>query len=407
MPTHISGQPRPILVFEMTWTGTIHAPGNGSTLQTIALAFPDRDIHVFADDSHLTELRRAPTLRDNPLIQFHPVTVSDAFRNRTSVVSMRRLKHEWLTLWHALRQVAPQGPCLIYLLSATSTAIFAASFLARWRGQTSVRIGLHGDLFELDGWRSRNPIARALDLTSALRSHHGGILRFVVLESRILDALQRSRPEAASRTDVLPLPVNMGEVVETQPEWPPVPLRIGFVGQATKAKGIDIFLDIAKDMRQRHGEGISFHVIGRAVPGTDMSIFSPLAEPPTETYLPRAEFVRQLSSMHFVFLPFQPGYYDLATSGALIDAVTWLKPVITLSVDLAVDFFSAAGDIGYLCESLSQMSQTLDALMDAPDEQRYHRQIENLRALRQSRSPDTLASTYRRTIQYHFPEFVT
>jgi hypothetical protein len=38
-----------ILVFEMVWTGTHHAPGNSVTVQTIARACPDRRVLVHAE----------------------------------------------------------------------------------------------------------------------------------------------------------------------------------------------------------------------------------------------------------------------------------------------------------------------------------------------------------------------
>ena len=47
-----------ILVFEMLWTGTQHAVGNSATLQAIARGFPEQSVRVFADPTHLAELRR-------------------------------------------------------------------------------------------------------------------------------------------------------------------------------------------------------------------------------------------------------------------------------------------------------------------------------------------------------------
>jgi hypothetical protein len=52
--------------------------------------------------------------------------------------------------------------CLILLLSASSTAIGAAGWLARLSGrQVAVREGLHGNLLDCGGWRSRNPVRLA------------------------------------------------------------------------------------------------------------------------------------------------------------------------------------------------------------------------------------------------------
>ena len=42
-----------IVVYEPTWTGTDHAPGNSATVQVLAHAFPAERIRVLADPPHL------------------------------------------------------------------------------------------------------------------------------------------------------------------------------------------------------------------------------------------------------------------------------------------------------------------------------------------------------------------
>lgn len=408
----------PILVFEMTWTGTVHAPGNGATLQTIARAFPNHPIHVFADRLHLAELRANPALAGNPRVRFHEITVSRHYQTRTAVVSLRRLAHEAATLWRGWRHVRPANGCLMMLLSATSTAVVAASVFARLSRRVRVQIGLHGNLNEISGWRSRNPVKRALDLTAALAANHDGKLRFLVLETSIKTELAHRFSATIAHTDVLPLPINSVEMGSTANDgampveqgreiWPPVPLRIGFVGQATIAKGVDIFLALARDLQHRLGGRVAFDLIGRALPGTDMTQFGFLANPPTTAHLTRAAFIARLQAQHYVMLPLRPGYYDLATSGALIDALTWLKPVIATRVGFVADMFAAGGDIGYLCETASALTETVEQLIASPDVARYARQVEALRALRAQRTPDALAANYRSIITTHFPGVLT
>ena len=49
-----------ILVFEMIWTGTMHAPGNSATIQTILAARPDQAVRVHAEATHLANLVPIP-----------------------------------------------------------------------------------------------------------------------------------------------------------------------------------------------------------------------------------------------------------------------------------------------------------------------------------------------------------
>jgi len=385
-----------ILIFELTWTGTYHAPGNSVTIQTISRACPEEEIRVFAEASHLQELQRDEALRQQPGISFHEMPLAPWFRYRQHIVSMRRMLREFSIIRSALR-AAPRGePCLIMFLSATSTAIFVASLMLRLtRRRLAVQVGLHGELHSLLGWRPRNPLARALDFTSALRGPHDPRLRFLVLEEAIRQELARIAPPAAARTDVLPLPVNLGELpLVPEPELHR-PVQIGFVGQATEAKGISAFLDTAAAFRERYPGLVEFHLIGRMMPDSDPARFAALDSPASERHLSRQEFLDRLARLDFVFLPFNPGYYNLSASGALLDAITWLKPIIATRLPIVSDLFARFGDIGYLCDDPDGMRVALAQIVTRPDPARYREQAAALRRARAARMPSVLADQYR------------
>lgn len=392
-----------ILIFEMTWTGTHHAPGNSVTIQTIARALPGQAIRVYADPSHLAELTRDPAFAALRQVTVRPIALSPLFRFKTHIVSFRRFLREFATLRRALRE-APRGePCLLFLISATPTAVAAASLLARLsRRVAGIQVGLHGNLNDLTAWRSPNPLVRRFDLPSVLARDHGPGLRFLVLEEAILRALGTVAPQAAAVTDVLPLPVNLAELSRDGP--PPLgrPLRIGLVGQATEAKGITPFLALARDLKARYGDAVAFEVVGAAPPGADLTRFAVLDEPITHEHLPREVFRARLGRLHFVCLPFQPGYYNLSASGALIDAITWLIPVLATRVPITEDTFSRFGEIGYLCNDTIAMGVVIESLLNHPDPERYATQVAAMRRARETRMPDALAREYRDIVTRQF-----
>ncbi|HEY1934326.1 MAG TPA: hypothetical protein VGG99_20145 [Acetobacteraceae bacterium] len=397
-----------ILVCEPFWTGTQHAPGNSATIQTIARAFPGQQVRVSAEATHLRELQADTALTAHPNASLSAIAVSPVFPSKPQIVSARRALTEFGALRAALRAAPPGEPVLLMLLSATPTAIFAASWLARSaRRRIGVQIGLHGNLNEMQGWRPRNPLARMFDLRSALGARHGGKVRFLVLENAIRTALAELLPSAAAVTDVLPLPINLTELAVVRDVAFDPPLRIGLVGQATEAKGITAFLALAREFGASHADKVAFHVVGRAVPGDDMTRFAPLAEVPPTSQFPREEFLQRLARLHYVCLPLQPGYYNLSASGALIDAVTWLKPVIATPVPIMRDMFQQFGDIGYLCRDMDEMRSIVATLLNAPDAARYARQVEAIRKARDSRMPDALAADYRRIVDRGFTRLLT
>ncbi len=180
------------------------------------------------------------------------------------------------------------------------------------------------------------------------------------------------------------------------------PVRIGFVGQATEAKGISTFLEVARDFKARYGDAIEFHLIGRVPPGAELNRFALLDSPVSTEHLPRQEFLDRLARIHFAFLPFRPGYYNLSASGALLDAMTWTRPIIATNLPIVAELFARHGDIGYLCNDHDGMRSALEQVLSGMDQERYRRQVAALREARESRMPAALARLYQAIIRDGF-----
>lgn len=393
-----------ILVFEMLWVGTQHAVGNSATIQAMARGFPEQPVRVFADPSHLTELRNDHELTACANVTLQPIAPYPKLRGKTQLVSFGRLWREFTILRRALAQVPKGERCVIFLISASPTAIAAASLLARLASRRiGVMVGLHGNLNDAFGWRPRNPLARALDLHAMLIARHPNWLRFMVLEEGIRDSLATLLPVAAARTDVLELPINVAELAGQHVPDFAAPIRIGLVGLATEAKGTDLFLDIAREMTARYPDKVAFHHVGRLAPGTDPVPFQVLADPPATEHLSRETFTARLAALHYVFLPIREGYYNLSASGAFLDAMTWAKPVIARSLPIVTPQFRRFGDIGYLCGSDVDMRAAVEAIVTDMDAGRYAGQVAAMRTLRAARTPAALATTYRAVMQQKYP----
>jgi hypothetical protein len=236
-----------------------------------------------------------------------------------------------------------------------------------------------------------------------LNRSHGGKVRLLVLEHAIRRTLHRNAPVAGGIADVLPHPINPAEAREAEANHLTAPLRFGLVGQATKSKGITPFLDLAQRFALTHPDGVRFHVVGNAPVGTDMAPFAVLDDPVPFGHLDRAEFLRKIRRLHYVCLLLQHQYYALSASGALMDALIWLRPVIATRVPIIVDLFDRFGDIGELCDDVDAAYAAIARLADHPDPARYERQVENLRRARESRLPSGLAGEYRALTETGFP----
>lgn len=393
-----------ILIFEMTWRARAHVPGNAATIDTIARAFPEQEIRVFAEAEHLSGLR-ALLGGDAKKIAFFPAADPAYLQGKTHIVSARRFAREFATLRQALAGTPAGENLFLFLLSATSTAIFAVALLARRaRRIKGVHIGLHGNLNEITGWRSRNPLVRAFDLRAALAAPLGEKLRFLVLEEAIRRELARILPRAGAHADVLSLPVNLGEVASAPPPFAP-PWRFGLIGQATRDKGIEVFLEIARRMKARFGERVEFYVIGMIRHDADQAPFAVLAHSPDHGGLSRADFTARLAAMHYILMPLAPSYYALSASGAVIDAVTWRKPMIGFRLPILADLFARFGDLGRLVDSTDAMADAVADLVETPDQAGYAAWQAALSEARASRDPAALAAGYAALVGEKFPDF--
>jgi len=396
-----------IIIVELMDEGVAHAPGNSQWTQVIAKAVPHQMVRLLAPARHLAALRADQNLVAQPNVALEEIPLISAHRRQVNVASLERFRQEFAILRSAIAAVPRDEPCLVVLASAAPTAVYA-SLLAGWRlgRQVQVQMVLHGFANEVEGWRSRNPVARRFDLRGLMeRPPHG--VRFLALERSIATELARLVPASADRIDVLPLPVNADEVSLVAPIRLGLPLRVALVGQTTAPKGIGPFLETARAFKERYGEAIEFHVIGRRFPETDPAPLSVLARSIPDDFMTRAEFRERLAPIHYVFLPLHPSYYRLSASGALVDAITWLKPVIASDIPICADAFADGGDIGYLCSDLTAMQNVLHEILRRPDGDRYACQVEALQRLRARRMPAALVDTYVAILGTGFPRMTS
>ena len=395
-----------IVAIEPTWTGTIHAPGNSTLLDIAKLAFPNQQMAIHAEAGHIQEVKTLLKAAGSPTVRFHTIELSSAFRHRPHIVSLRRLFREWKTIGKALADVPTGEDCLLILLSATSTSMVAANVLARLRrGRTFIQAQLHGNLNEVTDWRHGDPVRRALDLKSVLSRRHRH-MRYLVLEEFIRSKLADVNPVAAKITDVLPHPLALqGHVLPERPLE--LPLRLGLVGLGSEEKGMGAFLRIAKHLKPELGERIRFHHVGKFVAGTDPSLYALLEEPPAEKQISREEFLARINRLHYVVFPFRTNYYGLSASGAFMDAVAALKPVIATRIPLTEQFFREFGAIGHLCDDEAGMISTIREIARNPDAAAYRAQAETMRRGRAARSLEALAPRYREMICKALPGFAS
>jgi hypothetical protein len=181
-----------------------------------------------------------------------------------------------------------------------------------------------------------------------------------------------------------------------------LPIRVGFLGQATRAKGFHNFVRYAEEAKRRCGDQIEFHLIGRL--SAELSEFptGPVklhtarpqqrGAPPNQ--MSRERYVALISEMDYVCLPYDGEYYRSGASGVFFDAINFQKPVIASRVPFLEAAFAEFGPLGILCGSDDEMLAAILSLAGRGNMADYGAYQYNMRTCRHEHSPEAVGKRF-------------
>jgi len=383
-----------IEVFDFLSFDHVHLPFNEGYIRILKAAYPNDRISFRAAKGHVERL--APRLADLAGITFQPCK---SFATPFGVSHHNPFAGRWAAR-QCLNVIAGHtaGRCV----RLTALLGFNASLLAvigrRWPTVSSapLHMVLHSHLGEAMAWRSRNPFIRAADLVSQLKWPLPQPVRIVALELGMKEAINHSLPAVSPAIVTLEHPILSSEWTASPPLTTTGRVKIGFVGHARRAKGFDLFVELACSCSR---DDIEFHVIGHSSPETDHLDTSKLARKPSKMPLLRDEYLAALQEIDLVCLPF-PGYvYDFTGSGTVSDAIAALKPLIVFRNRTMEAMFARYGPIGWLADDRDDLFRLVGALDPIEFARLRSSWVDNLRAVREARRPELLAKSYAASIK--------
>jgi hypothetical protein len=379
-----------IHVCEIMFQRSAHVPFNAGFLATIRAAFPKEVLSFYGGAQHIQELKRQ---LGQPLAGSILWTEIQAISPRQPYGE--RFFRELRIIRHLFRILSPESPSRLVLLSAFPSTVLALK-IARClqRKDPAVQMVLHG-ISGVVGKRYRHPIHRFQDMRTALTLLGNKKIQYIVLEQPVRDTVQNSLPFLSCNIQALdhPIPPNEGasDAIDLS-----VPMRFGFLGLVSQAKGFPLFVNLADKVTSKYRQSAEFHVIGHFLgDGAAVKDLKALATKPNGFQMARADFIQRVSLLHFVVLPYEKGPYTLTASGVLLDAIAWEKPIIARKIPIFEAMFQKYGDIGHLFVDDTELVEVVEKILKAPDKSRYRNQVLNLRSARKTRAPEVLAAAYR------------
>jgi hypothetical protein len=166
-------------------------------------------------------------------------------------------------------------------------------------------------------------------------------------------------------------------------------VRIAFLGNASRTKGFNVFLSLAKECVDK---AVEFHAIG--IDSGIQDGLEALARRPAKGGLPRREYIAALGEMDFVCLPLSSVEYAYIASGSVTDAIAAAKPLLALRTRTLDGIFERYGPVGFLADTPEQL---IDYVKHRGEEMLASREqwVANMNKVRQARRPEALGLVYR------------
>lgn len=376
-----------MIVAEPIVAGDEHVAVNAGLLWA-AVAATGAPVTCWAESRHFDLI--TPLLPPDVLAQVRFEAHTPPPRHRRHAA---RFRGDALAAWRMVHRAAALGERHLLLTCAlpgtlVGTKVALASLPARRRPRVDAVV--HSALEQAWGWRSRNPLRRALDLTSALNLGAPDEFRLVVLESVIAHDLAAQLPRVAGHLRVVDFPIV--ETVASPTRRRPGPPRVGFLGRANREKGFDRFCQLAAEVAARGGQ-VEFHAVGHAPPGAfDDSALRSLATPPAPAPIDRQVFLERVADLDLVVLLHDAAHYAHTASGVLLDAMAAGRPVLSLPNTMIEALAEEHGEIGPGRSDLEGIADYLAGLSEADlDGAQFADWRANVRRVAQSRHPTAVA----------------
>ena len=373
-----------IVVFEPVCHGGEHAMFNAAMIAACLSIEGGEGVAFIGESSHLSNVRECMAALDATRVEWRPARICP--RREEDV--RKRLAPEWRLFGEVLEFASERNARAVMVTGTTPggwMALKARLVMAR-RSRPVVAVVFHSVLGEFLYSSKR----RAL-----LSRFNPDNLRLIVLGEHIRKGALEVAPNLAPHLDSIPHPYLFDGAADRGREIGPGPISFGMVGRAGVGKGFLDFLRLVEDTAgEKWRAHARFHLAG-PLSAECLDRYREFFQGPHGDRLSGGSTNRMslhelragLGSLDFVVMPYNAEAYRYTASGAALDALWAVKPVLALRTPGFEELFGRLGDIGYLCLDYAELLATVRSLATGADPERYRSQCENILRGRRVFSP--------------------
>lgn len=330
---------------------------NASMLKIVGNIFSKQDITVFIAKDHLHKLSSIITVDNHVKLVFMKV-INPVQVNLISWIT--KLTIELLNLVYILTYAKFKQAELIYFTSLSPTANLVATVLTKYiyTGRKII-ITFHGELElikpkedkKINKWFGKLLI-RAISLKNVNRKYLllGESIKRNLLDYQLIDErslLVIEHPYIFDHENIKISKVHGS------------PIIFGHLGVAKLSKNSQLFFKIASVFKEEIAAGlVKFKIIGLVLDEMKPFLHPDVEYASLNELISRADYNLQCQEIDYALFFYDNQAYELCSSGAVLDAITYGKPILSLNNSYFENIFSLVEQQpGFLFHNLQEFIQ--------------------------------------------------
>jgi len=379
-----------IVICEPQFWGFQHAPVNAALIGTVADAFPGEELVFFAQAEHIGYVKN--------ILDAHSVVVR--FRETTippkGLQNYQRFAQDFRLCRNVFHSAHKNHANTIIFCSITTPCLISIKALLRSYRDIMCLVIPHDILQEVIRAPPPLPNRRFFWFRRWISFGNTNRLRYVVLGPRIEERLRQCVPRVSGYVSSIDLPYFFIDDISQEP-FTDDAIRFGSFGIGSFEKGTDMFFGLAEEIQSaKTAYKPTFTLIGY-VPDEQLKALphSSVNTPSLNVPWDQEAYEKYGKSIDYALFYYRPDAFELRASATILDAFSFLKPIIALKSPLSEYYFKKMGDVGYLCENYNAMRETVLEILETMPIDCYRQQQENILAQRVQFSPAGVSAKFR------------
>jgi len=381
-----------IIVCEPQCIGFEHSQVNAALLAVIKSAFPTERVLFLAESTHLESVQVITAAHSIGPIEFSPVTCP-----ASGLTYIQRLPGDWSLAKEVFDTAEDLGAKRILFSSVGSSGLWCIKMLIRLHRRVQVTVIPHSILETIFKRPSFKPRDLPFWFRNCLAFWNLPRIHYLLLGKSIEKQLISIMPNIQNYISSIDHPYFYKLNPEINNSFEGT-IRFGSIGVGSRSKGTDIFFRLATEVHENTSIGASeFVLIGYITDASIIELLTPAIIIPSQNEpLTRQEFEKLAAMIDYAVFCYPSNSYKLTASGAFFDALSFVKPLITLRNPFFEYYFEGMGDIGYLCENYEEMKEIIIKITNEKPSERYKQQCVNILAGRELLNIHNLANQFKK-----------